>query len=139
MTRSSIAGWLRTQGKGFVVGEGAGGLVGGVEDAIHDSVVRGNAVAFQPEENVGFAAHRAYFDDLLETKKMRGHSTVDGVGKSRIVLAKRLDNSRRVNAGGGAKRVAADNGIGRGNRGVGGSGNFFAILFQAGEVALDHS
>src|SRR6266481_1309549 len=118
MTRSSIAGCLRTQGKDFVVGQDSGGLLGGVEDAIHDSVVRGNAVTFQPEENVGFAAHRADFDELLETEKMRGHSTVDSVGKSRIVFAKGLDNGRGMNAGGGAKRVAADNGIVRRNRRV---------------------
>src|SRR6266481_93932 len=137
MARSSIAGCLRAQGKDFIVSQDSGGLLGGVEDAIHDSVVRGNAVAFQPEENVGFAAHRADFDDLLETEKMRGHSTVDGVGKGRIVLVKGLDNGRRVNACGGAKRVAADNGIVRGDRGVGGPRNFFAILFQAGKVAID--
>src|SRR6266436_2097838 len=129
MARSSIAGCLRAQGKDFVVSQDSGGLL--------DSVVRGNAVAFQPEENVGFAAHRAYFDDLLETEKMRGHSTVDGVGKGRIVLVKGLDNGRRVNACGGAKRVAADYGIVGGNRGVGGLRNFFAILFQAGKVAID--
>ena len=47
------------EGVEFGVGEDAGGIFGGVEDARDDSVVGGNPVAFEPEEDVGFAAQRA--------------------------------------------------------------------------------
>ena len=66
----SIACGLRCKRLYFIVGEDAGGLFGGVKDAIYDRVVRGNAVAFEPEQDVGFAAHGTNLDDLIQAEQM---------------------------------------------------------------------
>jgi hypothetical protein len=54
----------------FSIGEDARGIFGGVEDAPDDSVVGGNVVAFEPEEDVGFPAQGADFNDLIEAEEM---------------------------------------------------------------------
>ena len=74
---------LTTQGKNFRIREYARGLLGGVKDAIHHGIIRGNSVFFQPEEDIGFSAHRADFDHLIEAEKMRGNAAVNRVGQRR--------------------------------------------------------
>ena len=44
----------------------------------------------EPVEDVGFAAHRADFDDLLETEKRGWDAAIDGVSQGGIVLVKSL-------------------------------------------------
>ena len=68
-------------------------------------------MTLQPEKHVGFAAHRADFDDLLEAEKMRGHAAVNDIGQLGVAFVKGFDDRGGVNAGGGAKCVAADDRI----------------------------
>src|SRR5260370_13210049 len=81
----SIACGLGAERENFRIGEDARRLFGGVKDARHRGLVSGDAVLLQPEQHVGFSAHRADLDDLVEAEKMRGHTTVDGVGKLEII------------------------------------------------------
>ena len=67
------------QSKDFVFGHDALGLLGGSEDAINERVGRGDFAFFEPVDDVGAAAQRADFDDLLETEQMRRHAAVDGI------------------------------------------------------------
>src|SRR5882672_794101 len=124
----SIAGGLGAEGLHFGFGEDAGGLLGGVEDAGDEGVIGGDAVALEPEEDVGFAAHGADFDYLVEAEEMGWNAAVDGVGQGGVLFVIGLDDGGGVDAGGGAEGVAADYWIVRRNRGVGGFRDLFAIF-----------
>ena len=121
----SIACRLLCEGLDFGVGEDAGGLFGGVEDAVHDGVVGGDFVAFEPEQDVGFAAHGTDFDDLLEAEEMRGDAAVDDVGEFGIFAVEGFDDGGGVHAGCGAEGVVADDRIVWRNRGVRGRAQLF--------------
>ncbi len=130
---------LRGEALYFVVGEDARGFFGGVEDAIHDGVVGGDFVALQPEQDVGFAAHRADFDDLVEAEEMQGDAAIDDVGEFGIFAVESFHDRGGVDAGGGAEGVVADNRVVRRDGGVCGAGDVFAIFLEAGEVAIDQT
>ena len=104
----SIAGGLGTESLHFGFGEHAGRLLGGVEDAGDQGVIGGDAVALEPEEDVGFAAHGADFDYLVQAEEVGRDSAVDGVGERGVLFVIGLDDGGGVDAGCGAERVAAD-------------------------------
>src|SRR4029077_18482722 len=135
----SIARALGAESLHFGFCEDARGLLGGVKDAGDERFVGGDAVALEPEEDVGLAAHRADLDDLVEAEKMGRDAAVDGVGEGGVFFVIGLDDGGGVDAGGGAEGVAADDGIIRRDRSVRGLGDFFAIFLEAGEVAVDEA
>src|SRR5947207_14745245 len=94
----------------FIVREYAGGLLGGIENAIDKRVACGNTMALQPEEDIGFAAHRANLDDLIEAKKMRRDAAIYRIGERGRMLVG-LNDRGGVHAGGSAEGVAPDHGI----------------------------
>jgi hypothetical protein len=53
---------LAAQGKNFRIRKYARRLLRSVKDAIHHGIIRGNAVLFQPEKDIGFSAHGADLD-----------------------------------------------------------------------------
>src|SRR5260370_6689221 len=87
----SIARGLGAESLHFAFGEHARGLLGGVEDASDERVVGGDAVALEPEEDVGFAAQWADLNDLVEAEEMGGDAAVDGVGEGGVFFVIRLD------------------------------------------------
>src|SRR5229473_4845757 len=135
----SIARGLGAESLHFAFGEHARGLLGGVEDASDERVVWGNAVALEPEEDVGLAAQRADLDDLVEAEEMGRDAAVDGIGEGSVFFVISLDDGGGVHAGGSAEGVAADDGIVWRNGGVRGLGDSFAIFFETGEVAVDQA
>src|SRR4029077_5407967 len=68
---------------------------------------------------------------------MRGHTAVDGICEFEIIFAKGFDERGGVNAGGGSKRIAADDRIVRRNQSVRGLGDFLAVFLEAGKILLD--
>src|ERR1700722_668226 len=132
------AGSTFAEGLDFGVGQDSGGLFGGGQDAIHFVFVGGDFVAFEPEHHVGFPAHRADFDDLVEAEEMGGDATVDDVGQGWVAV-KGFDDGRGVDAGRGAEGVVADDRIIRRDRGVRRDGDFFAIFLEAREIAIDQA
>src|SRR6267154_2444012 len=132
----SIVRGLSAERENFGIGEDAWRLFGGVKDARDGGLVSGNAVLLQPEQHVGLSAHRADLDYLVEAEKMRGHATVDGVGKLEIIFSKCFDERGGVNSRCGAKRVMADDGIVQRNRCVGSLSHFLAILLEPREILL---
>ena len=123
----------------FGVGEDARGSFGGVEDSVDGGFVGGLAVFFEPEENIGFAAHGADFDDLVEAEEVRGYAGIDNVGEFLVAFAEGFDDGGGVDAGGGAEGIVADDGIVGGNCCARGGGNFFAIFLEAREIAIDQA
>src|SRR5229473_5615986 len=139
MVFCSIPCGLGAQRKNFRIGEDARRLFGGVKDARNGGLVGGNAVLLQPEQHVGFSAHRADLDDLVEAEKMRGHTTVDGVGKLEIIFSEGFDERRGVNSRRGAKRVMADDRIVWRNRRMSSLRHLFAILLKPRKVLLNEA
>ncbi len=70
---------------------------------------------------------------------MRGNATVNGIGELLVAFFVGFHNGGGVDAGGGAKCVASDNGIIRGNRRVRGFGDGFGILLELREVLFDEA
>ncbi len=138
MGRSIVRG-LGTESLHFGFGEDAGGLLGGVEDAGDERVIGGDAVALEPEEHVGLAAHGADFDDLVEAEEMGRDAAVDGIGEGGVFFVIGLDDGGGVHAGGGAEGVAADDRVIRRDRGVRRFGDFFAIFLEAGEILIEQA
>src|SRR6266404_6320385 len=126
--RRSIAGGLGAEGLHFGFCEHAGRLLGGVEDAGDEGVIGGDAVALEPEEDVGFAAHGTDFDYLVEAEEMGWDAAVNGVGQGGVLFVIGLDDGGGVDAGGGAEGVAADYWIVGRDGGVSGFGDLFAIF-----------
>src|SRR5438128_1759015 len=91
----------------------------------------------QPEQHIGFPAHRADLDYLVETEKMRGHTAVDGIGEFEIIFAKSFDERGGVNSGRSAKRVMSDDRIVRWNPCVRSVRDFFAIFLEPREILRD--
>src|SRR6266567_759934 len=92
----SIARGLGTESEDFSIGQNAGRLFGGIEDASDQRVVRGDVMLLQPEQHIGFAAQRADLNHLVEPEEMRGHAAIDGIGEFEIILAKSFDESGGV-------------------------------------------
>ena len=67
-------------------------MFGGVEDARDDGFVRRNFVFLEPEEHVGFTAHGADLDDLVEAEEARGYAAIDGVGQGLVAFVKSFDD-----------------------------------------------
>src|SRR6266436_10136016 len=128
---------LAAQSKSLRIREYARGLLRGVKDAIHHRIIRGNAVLFQPEEYIGFSAHGADLDHLVEAEKMRGYAAVNGIGKRSVVLSKRLHQRGSVNARSGSKSVVAHDGIIRRNGSVCGLGDFLAIFLEPRKILMN--
>src|SRR6266436_6146600 len=127
----SIACSLGAESEDFSIGKNAGRLLGGIEDASDQRVVRRDMMLLQPEQHIGLAAQRADLNHLVEAEKMRRHAAIDGIGEFEIILAKSFDERGGVHASGGAEGVMADDWIVRRNGCMRGTGNFFAILLQA--------
>src|SRR6476660_613527 len=70
---------------------------------------------------------------------MRGNAAVDGIGEGDVTLFESFVERGGVNASGGAKGVAADDGIVWRNCGVRGGGDGVAIFLEAAEVAVDET
>ena len=102
----SMACGLGAQRLHFAFGEHARRLFCGIEDAVDERVAGRDAVALQPEEHVGLAAHGTDFDDLLKPEEMRRHTAVDGIGECRVFFVIGLDDRGGVDAGGGAEGIA---------------------------------
>ena len=128
---------LGAESENFRIGEHARGLLRGIKDARDRGLVRGNAVLLEPEKYVGFSAHGADFDDLIETEEMRGHAAVNSVGKLEIIFSEGFDERGGVHACCGTECIVADDRIVRGNQRVRGLGYFFAIFLEPGEILLD--
>src|SRR5258706_15760937 len=137
MVFGSIACGLGAECENLRIGENAWRLFSSVKDARDGGLVGGNAVLLQPEQHVGFSAHRADLDDLIEAEKMRGHATVNGVGKLEVIFSEGFDKRRGVNSRRGAKRVMADDRIVRRNRCVRSLSHFLAILLEPREILLN--
>src|SRR6267142_1603988 len=135
----SIAGGLGAESLHFGFGKHAGRLLGGVEDAGDEGVIGGDAVALEPEEDVGFAAHGADLDYLVEPEEMGRNSAVDGVGEGGVLFVIGLDDGGGVDAGGGAEGVAADYRIVGRDGGVRSFGDLFAIFLQAREILVEET
>src|ERR1700730_16016567 len=104
-----------------------------------ERVIGGDAVALEPEEDVGFAAHRADFDYLVEAVEMGRDSAVDGVSEGGIFFVKGLNDGGGVDARGGAEGIAADDGVVGRDRGVRGLRYLLTIFLQAGEVLVEQA
>src|SRR5271157_2571453 len=83
------------------------GVLGALEDALHQFGAVGNAAALQPEVYVRLAAHGTDLDDLLHSEIMRRHAGVDAVGQHDVVLVISLDDRRCMHPSASAERVAA--------------------------------
>lgn len=81
------ATWSCADGANFVVGEDAGRFLGSFEDAVDELIGFGDAVAGEPINHVGFAAHRSDFNDLFEADEMRRDATVNRVGEFAVVIS----------------------------------------------------
>ena len=100
-------------------------MLGGIEDAIDERVIGWNFVAFEPEEHVGFAAHWADFDYLLQPEEMRRHAAIDGIRERFVSLMECFDDRGGVDARCRAESIAADHRIIRRNLGVRGASRLF--------------
>src|SRR5579885_3122339 len=121
----------------FGVRENAGGLLGGVEDAIHGGLVRRKVMTLEPKEDIGFAAHWADLDDLIEAEEMRRHAGIDDIRERLITFAEGFDDGGSVNACSRAESVPADDRVVRRNGRARGLGDLFAIFLEAGEIAVN--
>src|SRR5260370_28887878 len=70
---------------------------------------------------------------------MRGHPAVNGVGELEIIFSESFDERCSVNSRRGAKRVMAQEGMVRRNRGMGSLSHFFAILLKPREILLNEA
>jgi len=111
----------------------------GIENAGNHGIARRDMVALQPEQDVGLAAHRADFDDLLQAEEMGWDAAVDDVGKAGIFAVEGFNYGRGVDSSGGAESVVAHDGIIWRDGSVRGFRDFLAIFLQAGEVAVDQA
>src|SRR6266568_3341424 len=105
-------------------------------NSLDNFISGGNAVAFEPEYNVGFAAHRAHVDNLLESKQMRRHAGIDGIGEFDVILLIGLDDRSGMDSGGRAESVFADHGIIWRDRNAGRAGYRDTVIPQLGQVLL---
>ena len=71
------------------------------------SATSGDFVTLEPEHHIGFAAHGADLDDLIESEEMRRDAAVDDIGEGGIAV-KSFDDGGGVNAGCGAEGVVTD-------------------------------
>ena len=106
------------------------------KDAIDDLVGRRQAAALEPEDDVRPAGHRPDFDLLLPADEAGWHRGVDRIHQRAIAFAERLDDRRRMDAGGGAERVGADHRIVRRDRARRTPATPPAVRRQAGEVVV---
>src|SRR5437868_8044362 len=117
--------------------ENAAGALGVVVDAL-DALVRGFDVAgFEPVDDVGLTAHRAYLDLLAHAEESGGHARIDEVCEFRVALPETLDDSRRVYARGCAEGVATEDGIVERYRPAATLRRLVAVLAQSREVVVN--
>src|SRR3954451_15474155 len=95
-----------------------------------------NAAFPQPIVNVRLPAHGTNFDNLLESKIMRGNARINIVGQFKVVLVERLDNRGGMNTGRGAIGVVTDDGVIARNRNTSGNRDLLAIFLEAREILL---
>src|SRR5260370_42072095 len=89
-------------------------MVGGFSacvNALYNFSGSRNAVTLEPEQNIGFPAHGADVNHLLQSEQMGRHAGVDGVGEFDVVFLEGFDDGRGVDSGGGADSVFADHGV----------------------------
>src|SRR5690348_9025524 len=130
---------LSAESKNFRVRQDASRLFRGVEDSVHEPVVRRNVMALEPKKNVGLSAHGTDFNHLIHAEKMGWDSAIHGIRQLLTALAVGLGDGRGMNARGGAKRVATDDWIIRRNAGVRGLGDFLTILTKPRKILVNHS
>src|SRR6476646_5420536 len=130
---------LGAECRDFRVRQDASRLLGCIEDAIDERIVGGNFVAFEPEKDVGLAAHGADFDHLLQSKKMRRHAAIHGISERLVAFVKCFDNRGGMDASGGTESIAADDGIVWRDRGVRILSDLFAVFLQTRKVLVDYA
>src|SRR5262249_24690092 len=125
------------EGEYFFVFQDGVSLLGMIKYALNKLGVGLDSASFQPEYDVGLAAHRPDLYLLFAAKHSGGYPGVDGIGQPLIALLECLDDGGRVNAGRRSEGVAPYDGIGDRDWDTGGAACSLAIAHQVGKVVVD--
>ena len=117
-------------------GQNAGRFLGFVDDPLGQFGSDRNAVGGEIVLDVGVARHGADLNLLRAADPAGGNAGVDAVGEPVVAALLGLDDGGGVDAGGGTKSIASDNGSVDGDGNTGHLGNELDVLGQAGEIVV---